>query len=93
MMDNIQVTSAANTINGIKDQKIWKVSQDLEANFIAEMLKSSGVGKARDSFGGGIGEDQFSSFLTHEYAQATVAAGGIGLAESIYQSLITKEGE
>ena len=75
-----------------KNPKIWKSAQTLEANFMAEMLKSAGLGKPRDSFGGGAGEDQFSSFLTREYADATVAAGGIGLAQSIYDSLVRKEG-
>ena len=38
-----------------KDQAIWKVAQDLEATFLAEMLKSAGFGAARESFGGGVG--------------------------------------
>ena len=70
-----------------KDAKLWKAAQSLEANFLAEMLKSAGLGESREGFGGGIGEDQFSSFLVREYSEATVAAGGIGLAESIYRSL------
>lgn len=70
-----------------KDAKLWKAAQSLEANFLAEMLKSAGLGKSREGFGGGIGEDQFSSFLVREYSEATVSAGGIGLAESIYRSL------
>ena len=75
-----------------KDPKIWNAAQSLESNFFAEMLKSAGLGKSRESFGGGVGEDQFSSFLTREYANATVKAGGIGLAESIYQSMVNKNG-
>ncbi len=55
------------------------------------MLKSAGVGKPREGFGGGAGEEQFSSFLVQEYAEATVAAGGIGLSETIYQSLVKVE--
>lgn len=74
-----------------KDAKLWKVSQSLEANFLAEMLKSAGLGKSREGFGGGVGEDQFSSFLVREYSEATVAAGGIGLAESIYRSLVVRD--
>lgn len=76
-----------------KNAVAWNAAQSLESNFIAEMLKLTGLGKSRENFGGGAGEDQFSSFLTNEYAAATVAAGGIGLAESIYQSLINQNGE
>ena len=70
------------------DEKLMAVARQLEASFLAEMLKSAGVGEARQAFGGGAGEDQFSSFLVQEYAEATVQAGGIGLAESIYRSLL-----
>ena len=70
------------------DEKLMAVARQLEASFLAEMLKSAGVGEARQAFGGGAGEDQFSSFLVQEYAEATVEAGGIGLAESIYRSLL-----
>ncbi|MBZ4022044.1 chemotaxis protein chel [Rhodobacter sp. TJ_12] len=62
-------------------------ARELEASFLAEMLKLSGVGKAQESFSGGVGEEQFSSFLTDEYARIMVEGGGIGLAESIFQSL------
>ncbi len=64
-----------------------RAAEELEANFLAEMLKPMGAGAARDSFGGGIGEEQFSSFLRQEESRAMVRSGGIGLAESIFQSM------
>ena len=64
------------------------VARDLEAAFLAEMLKHAGFGQARDSFGGGIGEEQMSSLLRVEHASAIASQGGIGLAESIFQSLL-----
>ena len=70
------------------DRKLMEVARQLEASFLAEMLKSAGAGEARQTFGGGAGEDHFSSFLVREYADATVQAGGLGLAESIYRSLV-----
>ncbi|NCM95982.1 MAG: chemotaxis protein chel [Rhodobacterales bacterium] len=62
-------------------------AQALEAAFLAEMLGYAGFGAARDSFGGGIGEDQFASFLRQEQATAIVGKGGIGLAESLFHAL------
>jgi peptidoglycan hydrolase FlgJ len=62
-------------------------AQALEASFLDEMLKGAGLGQARESFGGGIGEEQFSSFLREEQSKALVAGGGIGLADSIYAAL------
>lgn len=56
------------------------IGQKLETVFLAEMLKAAGVGKSPDSFGGGVGEDQFSSFLREAQAREMVYAGGLGLA-------------
>ena len=60
---------------------------ELETAFLAEMLGFAGLGAARESFGGGIGEEQFSSFLRHEQAQAMVKAGGIGLTEVLFRAM------
>lgn len=62
-------------------------AQDLEAAFLAEMLRAAGVGKPLESFGGGAGEEAFSSFMTREYADGIARMGGIGLAESIVRAL------
>ena len=70
-----------------RDIALRRAAQELESGFLAEMLKHAGLGKARDAFGGGPGEDQFASFLTRAQADAIVAGGGIGLAESLYHAL------
>jgi hypothetical protein len=51
------------------------------------MWGHAGVGQARESFGGGIGEEQFSSFLRAEQARAMVEKGGIGLAEHLFNAM------
>ena len=68
-------------------QQLLNVARDLEATFLAEMLKHAGVGDSPDTFGGGVGEEQFSSFLREAQAREIVANGGIGLAEAIFNSL------
>jgi Rod binding domain-containing protein len=68
------------------------VAQELEASFLAEMLKHARFGEARGSFGGGAGEDQFASLLRTEHARALAENGGIGLAESIFESLLARQG-
>jgi Rod binding domain-containing protein len=88
-MTTLTPINPANSVSS--DMKLRALADKLESQFLAEMLKSAGVGQPRDAFGGGVGEAQFSSFLTQEYAEATVAAGGIGLSEAIYNALITKE--
>lgn len=70
------------------DQPLWDAARALETSFVAEMLKSTGVGKSRDSFGGGAGEQGFASFLVTAQAEKIVQAGGFGLAERIFASLV-----
>lgn len=70
-----------------RDQAIMAAAQELEATFLSEMLKAAGFGKSREAFGGGAGEDQFASFLRDAQATEMTKAGGIGLAESLYQAL------
>lgn len=62
-------------------------AENLEASFLAEMLKSAGVGAPREAFGGGAGEEQFSSFLRQAQAEEMVKTGGIGLAEALFEAL------
>jgi Rod binding domain-containing protein len=69
------------------DTKLREAAQKLEATFLAEMLKSAGLGTSRTSFGGGIGEDQFSSFLRDAQSIELAKSGGIGLAESLFNAM------
>ena len=70
--------------------RLQAAAEDLEAAFLAEMLKSAGLGKTRQSFGGGAGEDQFSSFLVQHQAQQLARSGGVGLSEILLQSMMEK---
>ena len=66
----------------------------LEAVFLAEMLTHAGLGRSLDGgFGGGIGEDQFASFLRHEQATQMAQRGGIGLAEHLFRAMTRGDGQ
>ncbi len=69
---------------------LWEKAQALEATFLSEMLGHASVGDSSASLGGGIGEDQFASFLRQEQATAIVKHGGLGLAESLFRALTEK---
>jgi flagellar protein FlgJ len=69
------------------DSALRDAAQRLEATFLSEMLKSAGIGADQSAFGGGIGEDQFASFLRDAQAQEMAKSGGIGLAESFFNAL------
>lgn len=74
------------TLSGGDDRMI-AAAKALEASFLAEMLKSAGLDAAPDGMGSGTGQDQFTTFLLEAQAERIVAAGGIGLAESIYHAM------
>lgn len=69
------------------DSKMMEAAKKLEATFLSEMLKAAGFGAPRSSFGGGIGEEQFGSFLREEQAREMVEAGGIGMAEALFEAM------
>lgn len=60
---------------------------DLEAAFLAEMLGAAGMSAQSGAFGGGVGEEQFESFLREAQAKAMVRAGGIGLTEALVRAM------
>jgi Rod binding domain-containing protein len=70
---------------------LMEKAKALEAAFLAEMLSYAGMGARVGEFSGGIGEDQFSSFLREAQAKAIVEHGGIGLAENLFKSLVKHE--
>lgn len=75
-----------------RDAELRRTAENLEAAFLSEMLKSAGLGQVRSDFGGGVGEEQFASFLRDEQARSMQRSGGIGLAESIFEALKRKDG-
>ncbi|ARO15397.1 flagellar protein FlgJ [Ketogulonicigenium robustum] len=69
-----------------------RAAEALEASFLAEMLKATGLGKAQAAMGG-QGSDEFSTFLLEAQAREIVKSGGIGLAESLYNAMAQREGQ
>lgn len=70
--------------------KLRDVSIKLEATFLAEMLKSAGLGRTPDVLGGGVGESQYQSFLLDAQSLAMAESGGIGLADQIFADLLRR---
>jgi len=94
MTQPVQLTAPAPTGRNPKQAADLRSAADkLEAGFIAEMLKSAGFGKSRESFNGGAGEDGFSSFIVNLQAEQIVKAGGFGLSEHIFQALMRGAGD
>lgn len=70
-----------------RDAAIRAAAESFEASFLAEMLQYTGLNAMPAGFGGGAGEEAFSSLLTEQYANLLSERGGIGLAERIFDLL------
>ena len=70
-----------------KDRAAWEAATEFEAAFLAEMLKTAGLNASPSGFGGGAGEEAFSSFLTQEYGRLLAERGGVGVAEQVFESI------
>ena len=73
------------------ETRLRAAAGQLEASFLAEMLRAAGLGKPPADFGGGAGEEQFTSFLVEAQAESLVAAGGIGLAETLFAAMMERQ--
>ncbi len=75
-----------------RQKTLQSSAREFETVFLAEMLSHTSLADTSKSFGGGAGEDAFKSLLTREWAAQMTAKGGIGLAATIYQTLLAREG-
>jgi peptidoglycan hydrolase FlgJ len=73
-------------------EKARAAAQDFEAVFLNQMMSHmfTGIGD-QGPLGGGPGAGVWRSFLTDEYAKSFARAGGIGIADDVYRSLIAQQ--
>lgn len=90
-MTDLILPSLSQAPTADRHKALRAAANKLEAAFLAEMLKSAGLGAPRSEFGGGAGEEQFASYLRQAQAEAIVEGGGIGLAENLFQALLRRE--
>lgn len=69
-------------------QQMRKAAIAYEANFLNEMISQSGLGKAGENLGSGVGGDAFASLLTEQYSLEIAKKGGVGLADKIFEALM-----
>ncbi|HEY4775408.1 MAG TPA: rod-binding protein [Xanthobacteraceae bacterium] len=70
--------------------KARAAAQDFEAVFLNSMFQNMFTGIAGDG-PLGTGTSLWRSFLTDEYAKVFARAGGIGLADDVYRSLLAQQ--
>lgn len=90
-MYQVSQATSYHTVSEGRVVKLKEAALELEASFLAEMLKSAGLGDTSEAFGGGTGEEQFSSFLLQAQAREIAKSGGIGLSEIFFNALLEQE--
>ena len=83
----VQVTQQAPVVDARRDALLRQRARELEGVFLSEMLRHAGSARPPEGFSGGIGEEQYASFLRDAQARGIVAKGGIGLAEHLFRAL------
>lgn len=75
-----------------KQSKARAAAQDFEAVFLNSMFQNMFTGIDGDGpFGGSGATGVWRSMLTDEYAKSFAKAGGIGIADHVYRSLMAHQ--
>lgn len=70
-------------------KKARAAAESFESFFIGQFFEHMFAGIRTDGmFGGGQGEDVYRSMLMQEYGKAVAKSGGIGIADTVYQSIL-----
>jgi flagellar protein FlgJ len=73
-------------------EKARAQAQDFEAMFLNSMFQHMFTDANGDGpLGGGPGVGIWRSFLTEQYAKTCAKAGGIGIADQVYRSLLAQQ--
>jgi flagellar protein FlgJ len=87
-----QLADALTKISPQAQQKAKSTSQDFEAMFLNSMFSqmTSGV-KGEGPFGDTTGTGVWRSMLTEQYSKSFAKAGGVGISDAVYRSLILQQ--
>jgi Rod binding domain-containing protein len=92
-LSSIANAASANTQAALKSKaKAKGAAQDFEAMFLNTMFQQMFTGvDGEGPFGGSGAVGIWRSFLTDEYAKSFAKAGGIGIANQVYSSLLAHQ--
>ncbi len=92
----VEVKALANMGSSLDMQRraaAHKAAADFESVFVAQMMEPMFQGLKTDGmFGGGSGEAVFRSIMLQEVGKEVSAAGGIGIADSVYGEMLRMQG-
>lgn len=81
-----------NALNKGEDEEIMKAAKDMETYFINQLFKEmrKTTNNQEGFFKKSYAQKMFEEMLDEEYSKAASEAGGIGLAEAIYEDIKNK---
>ena len=86
------VAAAGTKVSPAVAAKAHEQAEDFEAMFLSSMFQNMFAGMDGEGpMGGTTGVAPWRSFLTQEYGKSFAKAGGIGLADHVYRSLIAQQ--
>ncbi len=86
------IAPAAVKFSTASTAKARAASQDFEAVFLNSMFQQMFTGlEGEGPFGGNGATGVWRSFLTDEYSKSFAKAGGVGIADQVYRSLIAQQ--
>ena len=87
-----QLTDALARVPAATQTKLRKQSQDFEAMFLNSMFSqmTSGI-KGEGPFGDTVGTGVWRSMLTDEYSKSFAKAGGVGISNDVFRTLILQQ--
>jgi flagellar protein FlgJ len=89
---DIAFSEALKKVSPQAQQKAKKSAEDFEAVFLNSMFSQMTSGLKGDGpFGDTVGTGAWRSMLTDQYARSFAKAGGIGISNDVYRSLIIQQ--
>ena len=86
------VAATTRKAGAMTNAKARAAAEDFEAVFLNSMFSQMMTGvDGEGPFGGSQATGVWRSFLTNEYSKAFAKTGGIGLAKSVYDSLLAQQ--
>lgn len=91
---DISLSEALQKVSPEAQAKTRKQAEDFEAMFLNTMLSqmTSGI-KSEGPFGESTGTGPWRSMLTDEYSKSFAKAGGVGISNEVFRSLILQQAQ
>jgi len=89
---NLTQSAATAKLSAAGQERAHKAAQDFEAVFLNSMFQHMFTGiDGEGPFGGKGATGMWRSVLTDQYAKSVAKAGGVGIADQVYRSLIAHQ--